>query len=271
MVPNFSVKEKVIVITGAAGVLCSEMAKELAELGAKVAVCDINAEKGGEVVSAIREKGGEAEFFPLNVLDKPTIVKAKDAVLAHFGRIDCLINGAGGNKKNATTSGELSFFDLPQEALRGVFDLNFIGTFLVSQVIGEYFAKKGEGAIVNMSSMTSITPLTNVVGYGAAKAAVNNFTQWLSVHLNQNYSPKIRVNAIAPGFLLTEQNRFLLKNADGTPTERSRKIIAGTPMARYGEPQELIGAIVYLLSDAASFVTGVVLPIDGGYAAYSGV
>lgn len=271
MKPDFSIRGRVIVITGAAGILCGEMARELGELGAKIAVCDINAEKGEAVAADIRAQGGEADFYQTDVLDRASLEDFCAKITARFGRIDGLINGAGGNRKNATTSPELSFFDLPADALRSVFDLNFIGTFLASQVFGKAMAREGAGAIVNISSMTALTPLTNVVGYGAAKAAVNNFTQWLSVHLNQNYSTSIRVNAIAPGFLLTEQNRYLLTNPDGTPTERSAKVIAGTPMARYGEPRELVGAVTWLLSDAASFVTGIVVPIDGGYASYSGV
>lgn len=271
MIPDFSVRGKVVAITGAAGILCGEMARELGELGAKVAVCDIDVQKGEGVAADIRSKGGEAAFFRTDVLDRAALEKTCSDVVECFGRVDGLINGAGGNRKDATTSPELSFFDLPAAALRGVFELNFIGTFLTSQVFAAQMAKQGAGSIVNISSMTSLTPLTNVVGYGAAKAAVNNFTQWLAVYLNQNCSKKLRVNAIAPGFLLTEQNRYLLTNPDGSPTERSAKILAGTPMARYGEPQELTGAVVWLLSEAASFVTGVVVPIDGGYASYSGV
>ena len=271
MKPNFSIEGKRIVITGAAGILCSEMAREMAELGAKIALCDLNEERGAKLAQEIKSTGGEATFFKTNVLDKESLRQVLKGINDTYGGVDILINGAGGNKKNATVSPELSFFDLPSDALQAVFNLNFIGTLLTSQVFGKQMAEKGEGCIINISSMTSITPLTNVVGYGAAKAAINNFTQWLAVHMNQNYSPRIRVNAIAPGFLLTDQNRFLLTKPDGTPTERSAKIIAGTPMARYGEPSELIGALVYLASDAASFVTGVVIPIDGGFSSYSGV
>lgn len=271
MTPDFSIKEKRIAITGAAGILCGEMAREMAELGAKIALCDLNEQRGKELAEEIKAKGGEAAFFKTDVLDKANLQQVLADINKTFGGVDVLINGAGGNKKNATVSPDLSFFDLPADALQAVFNLNFIGTLLTSQVFGKQMAETGKGNIINISSMTSITPLTNVVGYGAAKAAINNLTQWLAVHMNQNYSPLIRVNAIAPGFLLTEQNRFLLTKPDGTPTERSAKIIAGTPMARYGEPRELIGALVWLASDAASFVTGIVVPIDGGFAAYSGV
>ncbi len=183
-----------------------------------------------------------------------------------------MINGAGGNKKEATTSAELPFFDIPKDALQFVFNLNIMGTFLPSQVFGKVFAKQKEGIILNISSMNSFRPLTRIVGYSAAKAAVNNFTQWLAVHMAKEYSPKIRVNAIAPGFFLTEQNRFLLTDEKtGKMTPRGKQIIEHTPMSRYGKPEDLIGTVIWLISEAAEFITGTVIPIDGGFSAYSGV
>jgi NAD(P)-dependent dehydrogenase (short-subunit alcohol dehydrogenase family) len=206
------------------------------------------------------------------VLDKESLEAARKKTVSELGDIDVLINGAGGNKKEATTSETLPFFDLPAEAVRFVFELNFIGTFLTTQVVAKDMAKNGRGIILNVSSMASLSPLTKVMGYSAAKAAVNNFTQWLAVHLCQNYSKEIRVNAIAPGFFLTEQNRFLLTDEKtGELTARGKTIIDHTPMGRFGEPEELIGAVIWLLSDAAKFVTGIVVPIDGGFSAFSGV
>jgi NAD(P)-dependent dehydrogenase (short-subunit alcohol dehydrogenase family) len=197
---------------------------------------------------------------------------AVDFILDKHGRIDVLINGAGGNKKQATTSPEQSFFDLPADAVRWVFDLNCLGTVLPSQVFGKLMADRGEGVILNISSMNAFRPLTNVMAYSAAKAAVSNFTQWLAVHMAQNYSPRIRVNALAPGFFLTEQNRFLLTlESSGELTPRGRSIIAHTPMSRFGTPEDLIGAVIWLVSPASAFVTGAVVPVDGGFAAFSGV
>jgi NAD(P)-dependent dehydrogenase (short-subunit alcohol dehydrogenase family) len=201
-----------------------------------------------------------------------SIEAAESKVAAELGKVDILINGAGGNRKEATTSPDLSFFDLPDEAIRFVFDLNFIGTLLPSQVFGRKMAENGAGIILNVSSMCAFSPLTKIPGYSAAKAAVSNFTQWLAVHVCQNYSKDIRVNAIAPGFFLTEQNRFLLTDeATGDLTPRGKTIVDHTPMGRFGQAEELIGTVVWLLSDAAKFVTGVVVPVDGGFSAFSGV
>ena len=192
--------------------------------------------------------------------------------LRQFGRIDTLINAAGGNNPGATTSGELRFFDLPEEALRSVLDLNLLGTILPSQVFGRMMAERGSGVILNISSMAAFRPLTRVTAYSAAKAGIDNFTAWLAVHLAQEYGPSLRVNAVAPGFFLTEQNRFLLTDREtGELTERGRKILEHTPMGRFGEPAELLGAVLWLLSPLSSFVTGIVLPVDGGFGAYSGV
>ncbi|MGI6704748.1 MAG: SDR family oxidoreductase [Clostridia bacterium] len=269
---SFDLTGKVAVITGGAGILCSEMARQLADVGCKVAVLDLNGEKAAELAQTITENGGEAIGLFVDVLDKESLEKAKDAVLERFGRVDILINGAGGNKKEATTNDGMSFFDIPVDALQWVFNLNFMGTVLTTQVFGKVMAQQGEGSVINISSMASLTPLTRVVGYAAAKAAINNFTQWMAVEFNQNYSTKIRVNAIAPGFLLTEQNRFLLTDEKtGEDTPRGKAVKANTPMGRYGSPDELVGAVIWLASDAASFVTGIVVPIDGGFSAFSGV
>jgi len=207
-----------------------------------------------------------------NVLDKRQLERARKKIKEKLGTVDILINGAGGNKKEATTSESLSFFDLPADAIRGVIDLNFMGMVLASQVFGRDMAKKKSGVILNISSMNAFRPLTKVGAYSAAKAAVSNFTQWLAVHINQNYSKDIRVNAIAPGFFLTEQNRYLLTNEKtGKLTPRGKTIIAHTPMGRFGKPDDLTGTMLWLVSDAAKFVTGIVVPVDGGFSAFSGV
>lgn len=269
---EFKLEGKVAAITGAGGVLCSAMAKALAAMGAKVAVLDIMIEAAEKVAAEINQSGGEAIAVKANVLDKESVEQACSAVLDKFGSVDILINGAGGNKKEATTSDTLSFFDLPGDAVRWVFDLNFIGTLLPSQVFGKHFSEKKEGVILNLSSMNALSPLTKIPAYSAAKAAVSNFTQWLAVHMAQNYSTNIRVNAIAPGFFLTAQNRFLLTDEKtGELTPRGKTIIDHTPQGRFGEPEELLGAIVWLLSPAAGFVTGITLPVDGGFSAFSGV
>jgi NAD(P)-dependent dehydrogenase (short-subunit alcohol dehydrogenase family) len=268
----FKLTDQVIAITGAGGILCGAMARALAGAGAKIAVWDLSEEAAARVAEDIKSKGGTAIAVKCNVLDKDTLEAARQKTVAELGEIDVLINGAGGNKKEATTSEALPFFDLPAEAVRFVFDLNFIGTFLTTQVVAKDMAKNGRGIILNVSSMASLSPLTKVMGYSAAKASVNNFTQWLAVHLCQNYSKDIRVNAIAPGFFLTEQNRFLLTDEQtGELTARGKTIVDHTPMGRFGEPEELIGAVIWLLSDAAKFVTGIVVPIDGGFSSFSGV
>ena len=268
----FDLTGKVTVITGAGGVLCGTIAKALAKAGAKIAVWDINEEAAVRVVDEIKAGEGTAAAIKCNVLDKKSLQTAKGKTIAELGEIDILINGAGGNKKEATTSEQMSFFDLPTEAVQSVFELNFIGTFLTTQVVAMDMADLGRGVILNISSMSAFRPLTKVAGYSAAKAAVNSFTQWLAVYICRNYSRDIRVNAIAPGFFLTEQNRFLLTDEKtGEPTARGRAIIEHTPMARLGRPEELIGTVIWLLSDAAKFVTGIIVPIDGGFSAFSGV
>jgi len=268
----FDLKDKTIVITGGGGVLCGTMALTLAEAGARVAVLDMMEAAAAKVAEKINSDGGRAIAVKCNVLDKASLETAHKKINAEFGKIDILINGAGGNKKEATTSPDLSFFDLPSEALQFVFNLNFIGTLLPSQVFGKEMAESGGGIILNISSMCAFSPLTKIPGYSAAKAAVSNFTQWLAVHVCQNYSKDIRVNAIAPGFFLTEQNRFLLTDEKtGELTARGKTIIEHTPMGRFGRPEELVGTVIWLLSDAAKFVTGIVVPIDGGFSAFSGV
>ena len=268
----FDVKNKVIVITGAGGVLCGAMAKALAQAGAKIAVLDIDEAAAGKVADEIKSTGGQAVAVKCDVLDKKSIETAQEKVTTELGKVDILINGAGGNKKEATTSPDMSFFDLPSDAIRFVFDLNFLGTLLPTQVFGKEMTDNGSGVILNISSMNAFRPLTKIAAYSAAKAAVSNFTQWLAVHVCQNYSKDIRVNAIAPGFFLTEQNRFLLTDeTTGELTDRGKTIIDHTPMGRFGEPEELIGTVMWLLSDAAKFVNGVVIPVDGGFSAFSGV
>ncbi|HIC88298.1 MAG TPA: SDR family oxidoreductase [Anaerolineae bacterium] len=268
----FKVSGKVAVVTGGGGVLCGAMSRALAEAGAKVAVLDVILEAAQRVVDDIVAGGGEAVAVKADVLDRTSLERARDVVLARFGRVDILINGAGGNKKEATTSPELSFFDLPPDAVQWVFNLNFLGTLLSSQVFGKLMAEQGEGIILNISSMSAFRPLTNVSAYSAAKAAVSNFTQWLAVHLSHNYSTRIRVNAIAPGFFVTQQNRFLLiDEKTGELTPRGKTILDHTPMARFGVPDDLLGTMFWLVSPASEFVHGTVIPIDGGFSAFSGV
>ena len=272
LVNLFDISGRVAVVTGGGGVLCGTMSRALGRLGVKVTVLDLFEEAAQRVADDIAAQGGTALAVRCDVLDKASLEAARDAVLTRFGRVDILVNGAGGNKKQATTSPDLSFFDLPPDAIRWVFDLNFVGTLLPSQVFGKLMAEQGQGVILNISSMNGFRPLTRIPAYSAAKAAVSNFTQWLAVHVAQEYSPRIRVNALAPGFFLTEQNRFLLTDeASGELTPRGRTIIEHTPMGRFGDPEDLIGTVVWLLGDGARFVTGVVVPVDGGFSAFSGV
>jgi NAD(P)-dependent dehydrogenase (short-subunit alcohol dehydrogenase family) len=268
----FGLSGKVAVVTGGGGVLCGAMSRALGRGGVKVAVLDLIPQAAQKVADDIVAASGEAIAVPCDVLDRVSLEAARGAVLDRFGRVDILINGAGGNKKQATTSPDLSFFDLPADAVQWVFNLNFIGTLLPCQVFGRVMAEQGEGVILNTSSMNAFRPLTRIPAYSAAKAAVSNFTQWLAVHLSQEVSPHIRVNAIAPGFFLTEQNRFLLTDErTGELTPRGRTIIDHTPMARFGHPDDLMGTVLWLLSPGAAFVHGVVVPVDGGFSAFSGV
>jgi NAD(P)-dependent dehydrogenase (short-subunit alcohol dehydrogenase family) len=267
--PTFNVTDQVAVVTGGAGVLCAAMCRALAEAGAKVAVLDLRSESA---LALATELGVAAIGVECDVLDKGSVERAAQKVMEVFGRVDILINGAGGNKPQATTNPEQSFFDLPAEALRWVFDLNLMGTILPSQVFGRIMAQQKSGVILNVSSMNAFRPLTRIAAYSAAKAGVSNFTQWLAVHMAQEYSHEIRVNAVAPGFFLTEQNRFLLTDKDsGDLTARGQAIIAHTPMARFGSPDDLLGTVLWLVSPASAFVTGVVIPVDGGFSAFSGV
>jgi NAD(P)-dependent dehydrogenase (short-subunit alcohol dehydrogenase family) len=264
----FDLTGKVAVVTGGAGVLCSAMARALAAVGAKIAVLDLRLEPAEALANEI---GNDAIGVACNVLDKASIEQAAQVVLEKFGKVDILINGAGGNKPQATTNATQSFFDLPADALRWVFDLNIIGAVLPSQVFGKVMAEQKSGVILNISSMNSFRPLTRIPAYSAAKAGVSNFTQWLAVHMAQEYSPDIRVNAIAPGFFVGDQNRALLLNEDGSLTPRGNQIISHTPMARFGETDDLLGTLLWLVSPASTFITGIVVPVDGGFSAYSGV
>jgi NAD(P)-dependent dehydrogenase (short-subunit alcohol dehydrogenase family) len=267
----FSLQGRVAVVTGGTGVLGGAMARGLALAGAKVGVLGRRAEQAAEVVATIAAQGGEAIHLAADVLDRGQLEAACAAALARWGRIDILVNAAGGNVPAATVAGEQTFFGLPRDALQQVIDLNLLGTLLPSQVFGAAMARAGSGCVVNISSAAAQRPLTRVVGYAAAKAAIENFTRWLAVELATKYGAQLRVNAIAPGFFLGEQNRALLLGPDGNLTERGRLIIAHTPMARFGEPDDLIGALVWLCGDAARFVTGVVVPVDGGFSAWNGV
>jgi NAD(P)-dependent dehydrogenase (short-subunit alcohol dehydrogenase family) len=268
----FGLAGKVAVVTGGGGVLCGVMSRALGRVGAKVAVLDLFPEAAQEVVNDVQADGSEAIAIQCDVLDKATIEAAAQTALQTFGRVDILINGAGGNKKEATTTPDLRFFDLPADAVQWVFNLNFLGTLLPSQVFGRLMVEQGEGIILNISSMNAFRPLTRIPAYSAAKAAISNFTQWLAVHMAQEYSPRIRVNAMAPGFFLTDQNRFLLTDeATGELTPRGQTIIDHTPLHRFGDPVELIGTMLWLLSPASEFVTGIVVPVDGGFSAFSGV
>jgi len=269
---SFDFSGKVAIVTGGAGVLCTTICRALAEAGAKVAVLDLDSKAANKLTTAIKTSGREAIAVACNVVEKETLEIAAQEVLSKFGRVDLLVNGAGGNKPTATTTPSQSFFDLPAEALRWVFELNLMGTILPSQVFGKIMAEHKSGVILNISSMNAFRPLTRIAAYSAAKAGVANFTQWLSVYMAQEVSPAIRVNAIAPGFYLTEQNRYLLTDqVSGELTPRGQSIIAHTPLGRFGNPDDLIGTVFWLLSPASSFVTGIVVPVDGGFSAYSGV
>lgn len=268
----FNLQGQTAVVTGGGGVLCSAISRALGAAGVNVAVLELREEKGLAVTRQIEAEGGQAMTVQCDVLVKDSVAFAAEQVIKRFGRIDILINGAGGNRPQATTAPDLNFFDLPEDAFRWVFDLNFIGTLLPSQVIGGHMVQAGKGNILNISSMNSFRPLTRIPAYSAAKAAVSNFTQWLATHMALEYSPNIRVNAIAPGFFLTEQNQFLLNDREtGKLTPRGQAIISHTPMGRFGIPDDLLGTVFWLISPASAFVTGIIVPIDGGFSAFSGV
>lgn len=268
---KFSLKGKTAVITGGAGILGSVIARGLGHAGANVVIADIVDTK--PLIEKLSKEGINSKGYYLDVMDIEKIKTCKEEIMKDFTQIDILVNAAGGNQKEATTSEELSFFDLPVKALEKVVGLNlFGGAILPSQAFGrEMLKNEGGGSIINISSMTAFRPLTKTVGYSAAKAAVSNFTQWLAVHFAQQYNSNIRVNALAPGFFLTNQNRFLLTTEDGQLTQRGKLVIAHTPMGKFGDPEDLIGACIWLASDNARFVTGIIVPIDGGFSAFSGV
>jgi NAD(P)-dependent dehydrogenase (short-subunit alcohol dehydrogenase family) len=264
---------RTVLITGGAGVLGAGIAHGLLGCHANVVILNRDQEKARRTLDGFpKNTKGHALSIIGDVLKAETLHRALETINAEFGGVDILINAAGGNHPSATTSDQLSFFDLPQEALQHVGDLNLMGTILPCQVFGRAMAERGEGVILNVSSMNALRPLTRIPAYSAAKAGVSNFTQWLAVHMARKYSPRIRVNAIAPGFFITELNRSLLIDKDsGEPSARGRAIIEHTPMNRFGTPEDLLGATLWLISPAASFVTGVVIPIDGGFSAFSGV
>ncbi len=270
---SFRLDGKVALVTGGTGVICTPMCFALAAAGAKVVVLALEDDKVAAVAQEIKQNGGDAIGIKTDVLDKAALEAAAEQVAAAYGRVDILVNGAGGNRPDATTfPGQRTFFDIPPEALRWVFDLNFIGAMLSSQVFGKLMVEQGSGTILNISSMAAYTPMTRGVAYAAAKAAISNFTQWLAVYMALEHNPNIRVNAIAPGFFLGEQNRYLLiDEKSGELTARGHQIISLTPQGRFGVPDDLLGTLLWLVSDASRFVTGVVVPVDGGFMAYSGV
>ncbi|MDX1995235.1 MAG: SDR family oxidoreductase [bacterium] len=268
----FKLTGKVAAVTGGTGVLGEVMCRALAKAGAAVAVMGTTEEKTRRLAESIQADGGRALGVAVDVTEKASLEAALSRTLDAFQQVDLLVNAAGGNKPQASTSPTQAFFDLPAEALREVVDLNLVGTLLPAQVFGKHMAERQSGNIINISSMAASRPLTRVLAYGGAKAAVDNFTRWAAVHFAKEYSPNIRVNAIAPGFFLTEQNRFLLTDkATGDLTPRGKAIIEHTPQGRFGEPDDLIGTLLWLASDASRFVTGIVVPVDGGFSAFSGV
>jgi len=267
----FSLEGRVAVVTGATGVLGGAMARGLARAGAEVGVLGRRGEKAQEVAREISAAGGEAVALPADVLDEGQLREVRDAVLDRWGRLDVLVNAAGGNVTGATLSGDETVFDLPREAFGEVFELNLVGTLLPVQVLGEAIARGDGGCIVNISSMAAARAITRVAGYSAAKAAVENLTRWLAADLARRHGDGVRVNAIAPGFFIGEQNRAMLLEEDGSLTDRGRTIVEHTPAGRFGEPDELVGTTIWLCSPAASFVNGAVVPVDGGFGAFSGV
>lgn len=267
----FDIKDRVVIITGGYGVLGSSMARCLAKAGAHVVVLGRNEEKGQALVRELSASGSEALFCQADVLDREKLEKAKVEIVAKFGRIDVLINAAGGNMPGATIAPGQTIFDLNMEHFEKVAQLNLNGTVLPTLVFADQMVKQKKGSVINVSSMTAQSVVTRVVGYSAAKAAIDNFTRWMAVEMAKKFGEGVRVNAIAPGFFLTEQNRTLLTNPDGSLTDRAKDVVRATPFGRMGEPEELNGAIIYLASDASKFVTGTVLPIDGGFSIFSGV
>lgn len=268
--PNlFNIENKVVVITGGAGILGKGIAEYLASEGAKIVILDRNEEDGKKLVAGIKENGGDALFLVTDVLSKEILEENRSIILQQYGKIDVLLNAAGGNMQGATIPPDKTFFDLEIDAFKKVVDLNLFGSVIPTMVFAEEMVKQKEGVIVNFSSMSALRPLTRVVGYGAAKAAISNFTKYLAAELAMKAGSGLRVNAIAPGFFLTEQNRTLLTNPDGSHTDRAKTIIAHTPFGRFGEAEELFGTIHYLISEASKFVTGTVAVVDGGFDAFS--
>ena len=267
----FDLSGKTAVVTGGTGVLGKAMSMALARNGAKVVLLGRSLERAEVAVAELNTLGYEAMGVSADVLNKEQLIQAGEHITSVWGTPDILVNGAGGNDPGATTSPDKEFFDLPEEALRHVMDLNLMGSILPSQVFGKAMSEKDSATIINVSSMNSFRPLTRIVGYSAAKAAINNFTQWLAVHLAQEYGSGLRVNAIAPGFFETAQNKFLLRQDDGALTVRGQQIIGHTPLGRFGAPEDIDGTLLWLASDASTFVTGIVVPVDGGFSAFSGV
>ena len=266
---QFSIKDKVIVITGGEGILGSTLAKLFANEGAKLAILGLNSERGNEIVDKIRSDGGSASFIHADVLDRSSLESALSDIEKHFGIPEILINAAGGNMAGATIAPDKTIFDLDIDDFKAVNALNLDGTVIPSIVFGKKIAQSGKGVIINFSSMAASRPLTRIVGYSAAKAGVENFTRWMAVEMAKKFGDKIRVNAIAPGFLVTDQNKDLLLNTDGSLTDRGNDIIRQTPFGRFGQPEEIVGTLLWLCSDASSFVTGTVIPVDGGFSAFS--
>jgi NAD(P)-dependent dehydrogenase (short-subunit alcohol dehydrogenase family) len=271
METQFNVRGQVALITGGTGVLGGAMAAGLARAGARVVIGSRSLERAEQAAEALASSGGKAMGVQMNVADRSSVEDACAAIRKQWGRMDILVNAAGGNISEATATDDLSFFDLPQEALSEVMKLNLLGTIIPSQVFGRQMAEQKEGTIIHLSSVAATRPLTRVVGYAASKSAAENFTAWLAVYMAKNASPTIRVNAITPGFFETEQNRFLLRMDDGGLSPRGQQIIDHTPMDRFGEPGELLGALLWLASPASQFVTGIVVPVDGGFLAFGGV
>lgn len=268
---HFDLSTKVAIITGGSGVLGTAMALGLARAGVKVGILGRSEKKVGQTIQKIEEGGGEAFGLISDVLNKENLIKAKEETISITGKVDILINCAGGNQRGATIMPDQTFFDLSIDDFDQVNALNLKGTVLPSLIFGEAMAKQNNGVIINISSMAAQQPLTRVVGYSVAKAAIDNFTKWLAVELAMKFGPGMRVNAIAPGFFITEQNKRLLLNEDGSFTDRGNTVISHTPMKKFGKPEDLCGVINWLCSDAASFVTGAIIPIDGGFSAFSGV
>ena len=271
LLDKFNIENKVIIITGGEGIIGGNLAFELAGLGARICIIGINEPAGQAIKKRITDKQGHALFYNTNVLNRDALIRARNSIISEWGTIDILINAAGGNSPAGTVGERQSIFDINIDDFRAVSELNLDGTVIPSLVFGEHMSEKREGVILNFSSMTAGRAVSRVAAYSAAKSSVENFTRWMATEMAFKFGDKIRVNAIAPGFLVSRQNRDLLLTAEGSPTDRGRDIIRHTPFGRFGEPDELTGTVLWLISDASSFVTGAVIPVDGGFSAYSGV